>query len=243
MDNMDNSNSTYFKDQSKRNIRSDILNILDDNSEGLNVSQIADTLKLSRNTVKKYLGRLEIENLIEVSEIGRSRISFLKKKRKTEHERFNSLTVIFFNQLFPAFEKVGPKFLDDHFELMKQIGYKIGREVGLSGRSQSIILSFEPKDFKTGSKMSNLANIALDELNYLNSGGLGVIGEIISVDNDDPKGKILLKASSKWLESLYHFYAGFYEANLQAVFGRKAYMNVKEYNKDEMYSIYELGFK
>ena len=74
MDNMDNSNNTFFKDQSKRNIRSDILNILEENTEGLNVSQIADTLNLSRNTVKKYLGRLEIENLIEVNEIGRSRI-------------------------------------------------------------------------------------------------------------------------------------------------------------------------
>ena len=240
---MDNSNNTYFKDQSKRNIRSDILNILEGNTEGLNVSQIADTLKLSRNTVKKYLGRLEIENLIEVNEIGRSRISILKKKPRTEVERFNSLTVIFFNQLFPAFEKVGPKFLENHYELMKQVGYNIGKKVGLSGRSQSFILNFEPEDFKTESKMSNLASIALDELNYLNSGGLGVTGEILSVDNDDPKGKILLKASSKWLESLYHFYAGFYEANLQAVFGRKAYMSVKECNKEESYCIYELGFK
>ncbi len=241
MEGQDNTNNTFFKDQSKRNIRSDILNILEENNEGLNVSQIADSLKLSRNTVKKYLGRLEIENLIDVNEIGRSRISFLKKKRKSEQERFNSLTVIFFNELFPAFEKASPQFLKNHNELMKQIGFNIGIKVGLSGRSRRVIRSFTKSDFLSNSMTNNLANIALDELEYLNSGGLGITAEIQEINND--KQKVVIKAKSRWLETLYQFYAGFYEANLQAVFGKTAYMKVNEFNKEKSYCIFELGFK
>ncbi len=58
----------------KNNYKAKILNVLDDSTFGLTITEIADKTRFHRNTVSKYVNVLEAEGLLNKKEISAARI-------------------------------------------------------------------------------------------------------------------------------------------------------------------------
>ncbi len=59
-----------------------VINLLRKNSDGLTVSEIANLLKFSRNTVAVYLAELKGEGKIRIRDVGMAKLHYLTKKKE-----------------------------------------------------------------------------------------------------------------------------------------------------------------
>jgi DNA-binding transcriptional ArsR family regulator len=104
----------------KGNYGTEILHCLEESVMGLTVTDLANTLGMSRNTVSKYLGIYEAQQLITKQEIGAYRLYFGKNRGALPNSTINSLFLGFLAGIkreFPyqaeAFKRVGAE-IDKH---------------------------------------------------------------------------------------------------------------------------------
>lgn len=236
---LNNSEKINFKKRSKRNILNDILGVLKDFKYGLNISQIAENLSLSRNTVKNYLKILERESLVRVKEMGRSRIYMLKDA--SQDNILKKLQVYisdYFKGFFDAFEKVlSPSLSSNLHDLIKEIGRKM---------SDNVIWPTIEMIKDEHVAIDQIGMIALQHLDLLNEFGRIVKGEIVPAPISNVINSIVLRVEYIGFDFgntdlVYYIISGFYEKKLQDNFGDKVYLNVLKIQREIPCCYFELG--
>lgn len=101
----------------KNDYKSKILNTLSDSASGLTITEISNKTGIHRNTVSKYLGILEAEELVNKKDIGAARLYYSKKRKYIRKKLVNK----FIQALLYAFKS---KFPNEE-ELIKEIGLKL----------------------------------------------------------------------------------------------------------------------
>ncbi len=101
----------------KNDYKSKILNTLSDSASGLTITEISSKAKIHRNTVSKYLGILEAEELVNKKDIGAARLYYSKKRKFIRKKLVNN----FIQALLYALKSKLPNKED----LCKEVGLKI----------------------------------------------------------------------------------------------------------------------
>ena len=114
----------------KNDYKSKILNTLSDSTSGLTITEISSKARIHRNTVSKYLGILEAEELVNKKDIGAARLYYSKKRkfiRKKLVNKFLQALLYALKSKLPNKEdlckEVGLKLLD-HFEFSLGEAYR-----------------------------------------------------------------------------------------------------------------------
>jgi DNA-binding transcriptional ArsR family regulator len=114
----------------KNDKKSEILNKLSDSVSGLTITELSNKTGIHRNTVSKYLGILEAEELVNKKDIGAAHLYFSKKRKYLRKNLVNSFIQALLFALkneFPnneqIFKDVGLKILD-HFEFSLGDAYR-----------------------------------------------------------------------------------------------------------------------
>lgn len=246
---LNNQENSFFSVKRKRNIRSDILNLLSKpkNQFGLNVSQIAEQLQLSRNTVKSYLGRFEKEGLIQVKEMGRAKICILREPQtispKKQWNPLFSLTQDFFDNFFRIFDTLAASQIQDHKRFIKQIGagmapltiWPTGRLLPPASTKKESISVYELKKY------------SLQYLELINA-----FGEILHFELDpafptrtNPIIRLKITAlRNKGFNKLYGWiWAGLLEAKLRETYDDSIYIEILDYQEYPSSWYFELGIR
>ena len=63
----------------KKNIKKEILALLNEKTYGLSIEEISNILKVNRATAAKYLLVMEAESSVVVREMGKAKLHYLKK--------------------------------------------------------------------------------------------------------------------------------------------------------------------
>ena len=101
----------------KNDYKSKILNTLSDSASGLTITEISSKARIHRNTVSKYLGILEAEELVKKKDIGAARLYYSKKRKFIRKKLVNQ----FIQALLYALKSKLP----NKEELCKEVGLKI----------------------------------------------------------------------------------------------------------------------
>jgi Fic family protein len=64
-----------------KNVKNKIVNIIREHPEGLTTVDITNFLKISRNTVSKYICQLLEEDIVHQRKIGNAKLCYLKAKK------------------------------------------------------------------------------------------------------------------------------------------------------------------
>ncbi|HMF30398.1 MAG TPA: helix-turn-helix domain-containing protein [Candidatus Lokiarchaeia archaeon] len=119
---------------SKRNYDQEILKCLEDGVIGLTVTDIANTLGISRNTVSKYLRTLETQQLVSSQDVGVYRLYFVKIQGALPRAMLNSI----FWGVLAGLKKVFP----DYPEMFKKVGGEIDKNISfplIGGNIEEIV--------------------------------------------------------------------------------------------------------
>ncbi|MHA1378958.1 MAG: winged helix-turn-helix domain-containing protein [Candidatus Helarchaeota archaeon] len=231
----------------KKNIKEDLLNLLKNSSYGLNISKIAKGLNLSRNTVKKYLGLLRKEQLIEKREIGRSKIYFVKKRyKKYKVDIFRNHFFEFTNNLYDALEKmVAQLSVSDIKGFFKQLGNEMGKNSNLP--------DLETTDIDNLIKnrrhyLYYIADVSKQWLELYNQMGKEMIRVEIVPSTPDNMSAITLRVENPSKEFgdselFYYLWGGFYETILRDNFGDNIYLDILDVQKENSCCYFEISIR
>ncbi|MHA1783927.1 MAG: HTH domain-containing protein [Candidatus Helarchaeota archaeon] len=223
------SESEVSKIEPKKSILNDILELLKRSKYGRNISQIANKLNLSRNTVKRYLKYMEKELLIEVKEIGRSKIAYFKKNYEADIARgYIAYILEFYNSMLKGIEKVSSR-IPNHEDVLNELGNEMGKH-----------LQWPPLEaiaYKKDKKMTLIqaANILIQFLDLFNSVFKMVKVEMIPPISVNPHQVMfrIENISPKVDDSIffYEISLGFFETKVREICGDEISLSIVEYRK------------
>ena len=101
----------------KNDYKLKILDKLSDSASGLTITELSSKTGIHRNTVSKYLGILEAEELVKKKDIGAARLYYSKKRKYIRKKLVNT----FIQALLSALKRKLP----NKEELCKEIGLRI----------------------------------------------------------------------------------------------------------------------
>jgi hypothetical protein len=235
----------YFKVYKKRDIRNEIVNLLNNSDYGLNISQIAEKLDISRYTTRSYLGILEKEKRIDVKEVGRSKLIYIKQAmRGTKSNRYLTFYSNFLKSLFESFDKLVPNNIPKPEIFIKKIGKEMYKSITWpSGRI------LRPTKLSNNRKeaLKDLSKLCIQFFDLLNEINEYFSVEIIPNPLDKGDKSILIKAQNIGFESantefFHYLFSGIFESKLQENFGKNIYLNVHKFKNDNSTVYYSLGF-
>ncbi|MHA1300441.1 MAG: winged helix-turn-helix domain-containing protein [Candidatus Helarchaeota archaeon] len=247
LENIDTKEETHFKDKSKRNIRADILNLIKKHKYGLNVSQIAEKLNLSRNTVKKYLATLEQERLILVKQAGQSKLILLVNKSVSEVLlRVQSFISDYLTSFWKAYESVMYPINPKSHELLVQMGREMSRNLDWPVLTSTKLVE------KTESKKKLLEEIgkyALQLFEMFNNFGQVplLLPELVPAPKSIDSNVLIMRVEFTGgfnvgnTEAFYYLHAGFFEENLHQFSQKNVYVKVLDVQKEKSCCYYEIG--
>ncbi|NHI93472.1 MAG: HTH domain-containing protein [Candidatus Lokiarchaeota archaeon] len=210
-----------------------ILNKIKENIYGINISQIAEELKMNRITIKNYVEDLKKENKIIIQKIGRSKICFMKNYM-IELDKYEDLFMDGLSYFLKSFDEVISPSLKDPEVKMKEIGKNMRKFVKLP---ELTIINNKNIKLNKREALDRMADVGLTILNMITHIGLkrGYENLIKAKKGDfieDNEGiGISLKIEFSPFDFLntgffYHLGAGFFEAMLQENFGKDVHFNV-----------------
>ncbi|NVM53453.1 MAG: HTH domain-containing protein [Candidatus Helarchaeota archaeon] len=94
----------------KQNIKDEILGVLINSRFGMNITKIAEKLKISRTTVTKYLKSLENEGLAVVQDVGQYKLWIHKDiylEEKNKGKQLQNFIIPLYITMLKNFEKIG----------------------------------------------------------------------------------------------------------------------------------------
>ncbi|MHA1297888.1 MAG: winged helix-turn-helix transcriptional regulator [Candidatus Helarchaeota archaeon] len=233
------------KSKGRKNIRGAILNLLKESNYGLNFAQIGESLNLSRNTVKKYIYTFKKENLIEIKEIGRSKICFIKKKdKKHKIGLYRRLFFDFIRNLIEGLEKIAPIFsITDLKSFLKLLGNEMGKntnfprveDVDINSliKNRRHFLYYAVDISKQFLELYNRPDAKMIKVEAVPSNSSSISSILLRVEN--------LSGEFGDSELFYHLWAGFYEIVLRENFVENLNLNVVEYQKENACCYFELS--
>ena len=227
-----------------------ILNKIQQQIYGINISQIADALNMHRITVTNYVEELEKENRITVKKIGQSRICFMKSKDISSNN-YQSTVFDLYQYFFESFEEVIPSYIDNTEEVMKQIG-----------RSMSKRLKFPEFKNPYSIDLNKNKREVLDKIADTGLSFLKIFNDIVRIKGyqefvrakkvnfikDEEEIAISLKiefAPTDYLnfEFFYYIIAGSIEAVLQDNFGETVNFDVHIIPPEKFVCYYKISIK
>ncbi len=237
----------FLKKRGGKSIRKNILTLLDNAKFGLNYTQIAERLGLSRNTVKKYIEALKKEDKILIMEIGRSNICLIKRDKIQDSSRDILNRVGFFANdfmisFFKAFEKVFSPLHTNLEELIKEIGRQMSKTIDWP--IVEISAKTNPEKDKRA-YLIQIGKVCLQHFEVFNQFGKVIDAEIIPPPLNATSLVIRIKYTMDFenTEFFYHMISGFYEQKLHENFGENLFTRVLEIQKDNSICYFEAGFK
>ena len=237
-DGLDDSDKEF---EGKETIRNDILALLRKSKYGRNISQISEELNLSRNTVKRYIEILEHDKLIEIKEIGRSRIAYFKSNYSDQIARgYVSYIMEFYNSMLKGFQKIA-KEVQDAQKSFKMIGNEMGEH--LSWPPLEIV------DFGHVNKpdLAQVTDLLIEFLEFFNSIFKIVKVEVIPTIKENTSYNILrIENISDQVEDSEFFYwitMGFFETKLRKIFGELIHLDIMEYQKKNTCAYVKVSIK
>ncbi|TFF86634.1 MAG: ArsR family transcriptional regulator [Promethearchaeota archaeon] len=245
IDNKDvSTDKKYFKVYKKLDIRNEIINLLKSSDYGLNISQIAEKLGISRYTARNYLGILEKEKRIDVKEIGRSKLIYIKQiMRKTKSSGYRKFYSNFLKSLFESLDKFVPNIIPKPEVSIKKIGKEMSKSITWpSGKIlQPTKLSNDRKE-----ALKYLSKFTLQFFDLLNEINEYFTVEVVPNPLDKGEKSILIKAQNIGFEyantEFFHYlFSGIFESRLQENFGEDIYLKVKQFQNGNSIVYYELG--
>lgn len=241
----ENIEATHFKNSHKKNIRNDILKILKEHKYGINISQIAEELNISRNTVKNYLASLEKESLIRIRKIGRSKLILIVNKDIYEVLlKLHSIASDYLTCFWKSFEReVYPNYPTPN-ELLIQIGKRMGKDI-----NYPILKNFEliKKSENKEDTIKEIGRLALQVLEMFNDFGQMILPEILPNPKSFGSDVLLLRVEYtgalqiRDTEAFCYLGAGFFEEILRKYFRENIYINVLEVQRAKSCCYYEIG--
>ena len=225
----------------KENIRNDILALLRKSNYGRNISQISEKLNLSRNTVKRYIKILEHDRLIEIKEIGRSRIAYYKSNYNDRIARgYVEYIMEFYNSMLKGFQSIASEVSDPQ-RTFKMIGNEMGEHLTWP--------PLELADFKRidNPDLDQVTKILIQFLEFFNIIFKMVKVEIIPTIKQNLHYNILrIENISDRLEDSEFFYfitMGFFETKLRKICGENLHIDIMEYQKENTCAYAKLSIK
>ncbi|HMF30013.1 MAG TPA: HTH domain-containing protein [Candidatus Lokiarchaeia archaeon] len=223
-----------------------ILTFLKGSEFGRNMSQIAEELHLSRNTVAKHLERLERSGAALYQQVGPAKIWFAKKNTPlSQTGELNSFFQTIIRQFFQAFMRCNSEPIQNQQDLMKRIGREMASHINWP--SGKIIGELEiPSEIHP--TLDRVVNFTRQCLELMNAAGFPLHAEIVPILAPDPSSAILLRVTDSEMlpdqGDLFHqLLAGYSEAKLQEVFGNTLYLRVREVQTENSCFYLELGIR
>ena len=213
-----------------KNIQKSILDLVKRSKYGLNISDIARKLKISRNTVKANVELLEEEGKILIKQIGRSRICYFQKFFDV-NQTFRPFVFNFFNQILDSFEATMKSHVPNSEELVKDISRNFGKNLDLP-----------PFQFLKLDAVKNLKSFTLDDVvetllqffEMFTALNLKMKAEIIPPEIDSSRIIRLELLSDEVGKSIffYHVCAGFFESKLNIFYKTEFSLDVIDFRKE-----------
>ncbi|MFX0137898.1 MAG: HTH domain-containing protein [Candidatus Hodarchaeota archaeon] len=244
--NKKNIKPNLLRKKGRKNISENILTLLDSAKFGLNYSQIAEQLDLSRNTVKKYVEALKKEDKVLIMEIGRSNICLIKRdmidSSRDILDRVGFLANDFMISFFRAFEKIFFPLHPNLRELIKEIGREMSKT--MVWPTVEISDSIDPSKDKLA-YLIQIGNVCIQHFEVFNQFGKVIDAEIIPPQSNATSLVLRVKYTLDFedTEFFYHMISGFYEQKLHENFGRNLFTKVLEIQKENSICYFETGFK
>ncbi|MHA1378919.1 MAG: HTH domain-containing protein [Candidatus Helarchaeota archaeon] len=246
-ENLETKEKTHFKKKSKKNIRNNILKVLQEHKYGLNVSQIAEKLHITRNTVKNYLASLEKERLILVKQVGQSKL-ILKANRDTSEIVFKIQSFIsdYLTSFWKAYETVMYPINPDSHELLMQIGREMSKNINWPIlRSTKLVKKSESVE-KLLEDMGKFALQIFDVFNDFSPIPM-LLSEIVPTPESFDEKVLIIRVeytggfSVGNTEAFYYLNAGFFEENLHRYSQKNVYIKVLDVQREKSCCYYEIG--
>ncbi|NHI91533.1 MAG: ArsR family transcriptional regulator [Candidatus Lokiarchaeota archaeon] len=230
---MENENELDFSEREfigKENIRNDILNLLRRSKYGRNISQLSELLNFSRNTIKRYIDLLEEEDLVEIKEIGRSKIAYFKPNYHDNVVKgYLSYLMDFYNSILKGFKRIS-KELQNPQKALKEIGNEMGEHLNWP--------PLEDTDLKKIEKptLSQVTDILIQLYEFFNSFYKTIKIEIIPPTKENISYKIIrIENISDKMEDSEYFYLitiGFFETKIRKICGDIVFFDIMEYQEE-----------
>lgn len=210
---------------------------------GQTISQIAEDLKISRNTAKNYLEILRNEGYAYCREMGPAKIWFSQKAQEIIPEsRIPEFLRAFLMQTLYCIEKMiyeHPDSLDDFY---LTIGREVGKKVAWPGEADFIRNAIDAHN----PRMPEVKPFVEQFISIIEDTGVFLKAEIVPPVKDEPDSPILIRATfhnAEWgqFKQYYNLMAGYFESKLKMFFGDSLYLIPREIQPEGLWCYYELG--
>ena len=214
----------------KKETRDNIIRLLRDSKYGRNLSQIADRLEMSRNTVKKYIKTMVNEDLVVVKEIGRSKIAYLKDNYEGGPAKgYIAYVLDFYNAILLGVRNEAHR-IPDIEDVLKSIGKEMGKHIMWPPVE---VVTWDKKKKPTLTEAVKILN----ELVALFNAVFNIVQlELIPPISDDELHAIMrvenVSTRVEDTELFFHISSGFFETKMSLVCGHKINLNVIEYRME-----------
>jgi len=205
---------------------------------GLNISQIAKELKMSRNTVKANVELLQEEGSILIKQIGKSRICYYHKYYDV-NQVFRPFILEFFNQLLDSFEETMKSHVPNSEELVKEISKNFGKNLDLPPFQ---LLKLDKDSNSQDFSLNDVVRTLFQFFEFFDALSLKMQAEVIPAEVDSSRIIRLQMFSDEVGKSIlfYHMCAGFFESKLNILYKKKISLDVAEFRKETMCCYFRL---
>ncbi len=208
------------------------------------ISQIAEDLNLSRNTVKIYLKILQMEGDITYREVGPAKLWFSRKtKEKNSESRIPDFVHAILLQLMTIFEKHNDFPPEKQNGFFQEVGKEIGKKVAWPGEGE-----FRNSLNNITPRMKEIKVVVGRFLAIIEETGIFLKAEMVPIVTPESEAPILIRATfnkEDWgqFKQYFNLMAGYFEAKLQMIFGESVYLKTHEIEPAGQWCYYLLGIK
>jgi hypothetical protein len=234
--------------QERDHVHREAVTVLKKAKFGMNISQIATELDVSRNTVKNHLAALERTKSIQVFEFGRSKVIFLPPELANPidatlgQDKKDPLLNLFTANLLKALDDVDPKAVCTANEpLAKIIGKQMEPYFSLPmGESLD-----EPLHLERSEIFPFLGNMARQLVPIIYRIWLPVSIEFIPPHHDYDE-MLMVRVEIHCIvpvESLFQLLVGLFEAKMNKLVNLGFFVRLHEFHKQEGKTYFEVSYR
>ena len=234
-----NNSETYTNKKNNDSVENEILKYIRASRYGLNITQIAKELSMSRNTVKANVESLQKKGSIIIKQIGKSRICYYRKYFD-RNQIFRPFLLQFFNQLLDSFEQTLKSQVDNSEELVKQISINFGQKQDLPPFQLLNLDEIDLKDITLKKVVETFLQMFVGFFEVLS---IQFQAENIPADANSTSRIVRLQVFSDEIGKsilFYHMVAGYFESKLNIAYKKKISLDVIEFREESSICYFRL---